>query len=296
MPARATQGSPLIAIYPADPGYREQFAQANLNYAAALQVVGRLRDATTALGAAERVLQDIATRGTAGGQTAMLLGRIHHSKAVLLRERDELTDAEVSAKAAIDIAHGLVKVSPSNLDYANDLVYYTIELATIQLARQDAKTASATLAPVYDIMLASAKTHPNDRDSFINVRTFARLQASLLADRGQYDQFDRAAKALEALPFPVNDIRFAIACLYGRGAILASYDPTLDGERQQVLASELSESALDKIRDAIVNGFTRRDLLEAEQDLSKVRERLDYPTAANAIRETLPPPREGVKK
>ena len=145
-------------------------------------------------------------------------------------------------------------------------------------------------------MLASAKTHPNDRDSFINVRTFARLQASLLADRGQYDQFDRAAKALEALPFPVNDIRFAIACLYGRGAILASYDPNLDGERQQVLASELSESALDKIRDAIANGFTRRDLLEAEQDLSKVRERLDYPTAANAIRETLPLPREGLKK
>ena len=288
--------SRLIAIYPADPGYREQFAQANLNYAAALQVVGRLREATTALSAAERVLQDIATRGTAGGQTAMLLGRIQHSKAVLMRERDELTDAEVSAKAAIDIANGLVKNSPMNLDYENDLVYYTIELATIQLAKQDAKAASATLAPVYDRMLATAKTYPNDRDSFINVRTFARLQASLLADRGQYDQFDRAAKALEALPFPVNDTRFAIACLYGRGAILASYDPNLDGERQQVLASELSESALDKIRDAIANGFTRRDLLEAEQDLSKVRDRLDYPTAANAIRETLPPPREGVKK
>ncbi len=288
--------SRLIAIYSADPGYREQFAQANLNYAAALQVVGRLRDATTALGAAERVLQEIATRGTAGGQTAMLLGRIQHSKAVLLRERDELTDAEVSAKAAIDIASGLVKVSPTNLDYANDLVYYTIELATIQLARQDAKAASATLAPVYDMMLANAKTHPNDRDSFVNVRTYVRLQASLLADRGQYDQFDRTAKALEAMPLPANDMRFAIACLYGRGAILASYDPNLDGERQQVLASELSEIALDKIRDAIANGFTRRDLLEAEQDLSKVRDRLDYPTAANAIRETLPPPRDGVKK
>jgi len=288
--------SRLIAIYPADPGYREQFAQANLNYAAALQVIGRLRDATTALSAAERVLQDIATRGTAGGQTAMLLGRIHHSKAVLFRERDELTDADVSAKAAIDIANGLVKASPTNLDYANDLVYYTIELATIQLAKQDAKAASETLAPVYDLMLTSAKTHPNDRDSIINMRTFVRLQASLLAERGQYDQFDRAAKALEALPLSVNDIRFAIACLYGRGAILASYDPNLNGERQQVLASELSESALDKIRDAIANGFTRRDLLEAEQDLSKVRDRIDYPTAANAIREALPPPREGAKK
>lgn len=286
--------SRLVNLYPADVGYRQQLAVANLNLAVSEQGAGRARAAADALAATTLVLDDLERRFPADATTTMLRGRTAHAGAVNLREKDDLESAEKMARTAIAFANQLVTDQPENPRHRNDLAFYQIELATIFMFDHKLVPAETALGEAWINTETAAKTpgiKPRDSKVWENVRGYSRAYADLLAELGRYDQVPVVAKRIESLGTWPDAARFEVACLFGRAAILATRDQKLDVVEQKKVAVELAEEALDRLGE-LEKGFDWLNQIRVDPDLLAVRGLAEFENAIRDFREPAPLPRE----
>jgi eukaryotic-like serine/threonine-protein kinase len=280
----------LVNLYPADVGYRQQLATANLNLAVAEQKAGRYRQSAEALAALKIVLDDFERRFPVDTTSVLLRGRAAHTAAINHREQDELPAAERAARDAVAIAEGLLKDRPKNPRYQNDLAYYQVELATILLLCGENVPAETTLGEAWLHIETAAKSpgvSPSDANLWNAVRAYARTYADLLSELHRYDQVGVVAKRIEAIAIFPDAARFEIACLFGRAAILATRDDEIGLEAQKRYSFELAESALDRIAE-LERGFEWLNAIKSDPDLLAVRGLRDFGIVVREFRETAP--------
>jgi serine/threonine protein kinase len=286
--------SQLVNLYPADVGYRQQLATANLNLAIAEQASGRYRAAANSLAALKLVLDDFERRFPEDATTVLLRGRAAHAAAINHRAEDNLPAAERTAREAVAIADSLVKDRPRNPRYHNDLAYYQVELATILLLRDEKVAAETFLGEAWIHIETAAKipgVSPSDSNLWNSVRAYARTYADLLAALHRYDQVAVVAKRIEAIILWPDAVRFETACLFGRAAILATRDMAIGLDEQKRVSLELAEEALDRLAE-LKRGFDWLNAIKTDPDLLAVRGLPDFETTMRDFREPAPAPRQ----
>ncbi len=285
--------SQLVNLYPADVGYRQQLATANLNLAAAEQASGRHRASADALAALALVLDDFERRFGANVFTAQLRGRAAHAAAINHREQDDLAAAERAARDAVGFADKLVAERPNAPRYRNDLGYFRVELATILLLRGETVPAETELGEAW-IQIETAAKAPgvstSDANLWTAVRAYARTYADLLAKLHRYDQIGEVAQRIEAVGLWPDAIRYETACVHGRAAILATKDEKIGQDEQKKIALELAEQSLDRLAE-LERGFDWRPAIQIDPDLEATRGLPDFAAVLREFREPAPAPR-----
>ncbi len=283
--------SKLVALYPADPGYREQLAQSNLNLAAFLHGAGKLREALNATTAAATVLQENEKHTPNLSLTMLLRGRAAHARGVLLRERDDLPGAAKATTDAVEIARELLQKNPDLIRSQSDLAYYQVELAAILLAMNDYPAAQKILGASWSTVVGVARATPDDPRAWVNVRGFGRVGADLLFATGKSEQLPRLIAQIRSIGASPAEEAFQAACLWGRAANQISQQFEVDEEiRAERISNAIAES-LNALEAAINAGFRRREDLLNDADLVKVRPYADFERLLARIREVAPLPR-----
>jgi serine/threonine protein kinase len=286
--------SRLASLYPADVGYRQSLAGANLTLAAAEQQAGRFRPAANALAAMGAVLDDLDRRFPNDRTTALYRGRAAHAEAVQKREQDDLAGAENAARRAVSFAERLLAQNKANPRYANDLAYYQIELATVLFLREQLVPAETLLGAAWHNVQSAAVApgvSATDENTWTTIRGYARLYADLLSDLGRYDQVAVVARRITAVGTRPDRGRFEAACLFGRAAALATRDPTLDEGKRKQVALDLADNGLAALEE-LESGFAWLEQIKSDPDLLAVRGLQDYEAAIREFREPAPPIRE----
>ncbi|WP_218575185.1 serine/threonine-protein kinase [Limnoglobus roseus] len=286
--------SQLVQLYPADVGYRQQLATANLNLSIAEQRAGRGKVAADALRTTYSVLDALEEIVPDNPSTAKIRGRAFHAEAVQQRDEGEFPKARTAAEKAIATSQALVDKSPNNPRYRNDLACYQIELAAIdlQLPSPDRKPTQAILNKAWGNVIEAVRSGvlDTDADFWANVRSFGRVHVDLLADINRLDTVREIANQVTELKLRPDAERYEAAGIYGRAALQAIRDEKVNDPNNVARAKAHAEQALAKLAE-LEMGFEWLRAIRTDPDLAVVRELPDFEDTIREFREPAPLPR-----
>ena len=237
--------------------------------------MGRVKDAEAAYVDALAVQRPLAANFPTRPDYLTDLGRTHHSLGVLLLEAGRLTEAGKHHRRALP-ADDSPPASQISRKCGVDWRARIGSLAVVRLLRRDFGAAKAFVADAMPHDEAAFKANPRSLD----YRRFyqGHLAALVRANAGLGDQAGatQTARKLRNLGWdPAGDAYNAACSLALCIPIVRDDDVATETEREKQLAFYAVE-AMTMLRDAIAKGYRDAAHMDADNDLSSLRDRDDF--------------------
>ncbi|MBI3466206.1 MAG: serine/threonine protein kinase [Planctomycetes bacterium] len=204
------------------------------------------------------------------------LAQGHNNLGNVLRDTDRLAETEKSYRDALELYKQLAADFPADSAYHNELALTLVNLSLLLRDRRDFAEARQLLEeaePHHQAALKANSREPTYRQSYCeNLQVLAPTCAGL----GDLVAAVRASEKLRDLGWdPANDA-YNAACALALGVPAVTGNDQLDAEKCQDLAGQLTDRAMDMLRQAVERGFNDAAHIKKDTDLDPLRPRDDF--------------------